>query len=290
MFVSKRGLTRGLFVCRMCTNNGSLRLTQRAAYSPQHEAFTQKEFAMTWRAGRGYAILSFLLVMTLLFPVGCADGGGLSSLSSPPQLAGDFSGAYARASVKPGHGQFRDGFTQATIVVMQKDSAATRFAAGRLPSQYVHDVMRSGTREKSCAFARFIMTNLTLVPSTATYAVRYRDESIASVTFTNQKGFLVADVPLRDGQTAVEFPNVLPNSAKDQNPILMVKIFDQQGREAPLAYLPNGNSSNAVVTTPRNSSLGLRNDFMRYQDLGAIDLAAIVPPGFCTATKKGDDA
>jgi hypothetical protein len=225
--------------------------------------------------------LVWLLCLLPLLLAACVGG----SKPTPQQLSGDFTAAYNQAAVRPGPGHFKAGFIQATIVVLEQDSATAALVAGKSFKEYVHPAIRLGTRATNCAFAHYSFGNLITVPSEAVYSVRYRGGIVKPVTFTNQGGYLVADVPLLTGQAGVEFPLLLVDAAKYDDPILTIRIFDGQGREVPLSYLPGKdtrpNRINAVVTTPRNRALGQGNDFTDNQS-GGIDMVAIVPPGSCS--------
>jgi hypothetical protein len=191
---------------------------------------------------------------------------------------------YESAPHIPGPGNFRSGFTQATVVVYEEDSVVATLAAGKLPSQYVHAVIRSGaTKRAGCARARYQLGNLGgIVPPQLLLPVRYRD-GIRSTMFINQGGYLVGDVPLRDSQAAVALPNEMITGAQRTDLIVTIRIFNAQGQEASLQYLPVENTLNAIASTPRNKERGRENDFVQYQSIGGVDFVAIVPKGFCAS-------
>lgn len=195
----------------------------------------------------------------------------------------DLLSRYQSAPLIPGPGRFRSGFTQATVIVYEDDSVVATLAVGKLPSQYGHAVIRSSaTRRASCARAQYQIGNLDgVVPAQLVLPVRYRD-GIASATFYNRGGYLMGDVPLRESQAAVALPNEMISAAQRHDLVVTIRIFNNQGQEARLNYLPAENQLNAIASTPHNTALGRENDFVQYQSVGGVDFVAIVPKGFCS--------
>jgi hypothetical protein len=159
----------------------------------------------------------------------------------------DLLSRYQSAPLIPGPGRFRSEFTQATVIVYEDDSVVATLAVGKLPSQYGHAVIRSSaTRRASCARAQYQIGNLGgVVPAQLVLPVRYRD-GIASATFYNRGGYLMGDVPLRESQAAVALPNEMISAAQRHDLVVTIRIFNNQGQEARLNYLPAENQLNAI--------------------------------------------
>jgi len=188
---------------------------------------------------------------------------------------------YASAPRISGPGGFRQGFVQATVVVVEDDSVTATLASDKLPSQYAHPIIRSrAAKRAACPAVVFRLSNLGTAPEQLVLPVRYVN-GVSYAGFSGADGFLTGTVTLRGGQAGLALPLGMVHTARNRDLVASIRVINQRGEVVPLRYLPEGNNTGAVISTPRNRALGRENDFVAHERIGGVDFVAVVPRGAC---------
>jgi hypothetical protein len=205
--------------------------------------------------------------------------------------------AWRQAPLRPGsagsrHG-YRVGFVNMELVVLEANEYTASVARGRLPSEYLRlllpEILKAVRGESSqvvlsaCPSAHLRFSEAGWLPP-GSYPLRdARGQERGAAALIVERGHPQAVVPLFGGAVALVVPEepLLYQRQPGANPAVSWAVLDGGGRELPLQFLPAGNHTNRVISTPENPELGRENALRVAARLGANLWIAVVPPRAC---------